>query len=309
MGCFPLHKMLRTTLAWGLLLGAASLLPAADTPASPATPPVPTVASIDFFRSLMAMTPEQRRTALAIKSAGQREVLEAKIREYAVMTDKERELRLRLLEIRLYLLPLMRMEPDMQTRMLARIPDKERPFVQYRLGDWNSLSPGEKEMLLATPSSLHAFLYRGYGRTGEGASKVGKIMPPNLDRYRERMIAKWQRLSEERRQEIVSRFDQFLALEKAKRQAVVQRLPMPDQAHAQKTLRRMEGLSPEERTQFLTGLRQFADLDYQARERFKRLTVYWNNMSIEERSLWRSIIVKVQNPPLPPGAALPALTP
>jgi len=298
---FP--RSLRASILTGLLglFAAASILTGAEPSVSMPPVPSPLVAPILHFRSLLAMTPEQQQGVLALKPEEQRTVLAAKLEEYAAMPEKERELRLRLLEIRLYLLNLMRMPPAEREAVLATIPEQDRTFVQSRLQDWSRLNGEEQQQVLQNRKSLHLFLYRGFVRGELDVVQISKITPPPPAAYRAQMIAKWQALPEERRQEIVRRFGTFLAMEAAQRQEVLQKLPVPDQARAQQTMRRIAALNPEQRSEFLNGLKKFADLDASARMRFLLGTERWSNMSAEERSLWRSIVVKVESPPLPPG--------
>ena len=79
------------------------------------TPPMPP-SPMDYFRSLLAMSPAQRESALAKKPARIRERILAKVNEYAALDPDERELRLRATELRWYLMPLLRTAPDRPRR-------------------------------------------------------------------------------------------------------------------------------------------------------------------------------------------------
>src|SRR2546425_3733073 len=70
---------------------------------SPPLPPLP----LDF-RQLLAMAPAEREKILAARSTEDRQILEGKIREYESLPPPEREARLRSLQLRLYVRPLIR---------------------------------------------------------------------------------------------------------------------------------------------------------------------------------------------------------
>src|SRR2546422_921168 len=100
-----------------LVISAVACVPAksAESPAavSPATaarpqpPPLPPP-PIEFFRQLLGMKPEEREKALALREPKTRQLVEAKVKQFEALPADERENRLRTLELRWYLLPLMK---------------------------------------------------------------------------------------------------------------------------------------------------------------------------------------------------------
>src|SRR5258708_30721944 len=115
-------------LAAGLLMsrsGAAQSAPAVRsetklTAALPPTPPLPP-SPLDYFRRILAMSATERDTLLAEKSPAVRKVLEDKLREYDALSADERQSRLRALELRWYLKPLMQMPASNRVSRLNAI--------------------------------------------------------------------------------------------------------------------------------------------------------------------------------------------
>ncbi|HTV76036.1 MAG TPA: hypothetical protein VMD57_03480, partial [Candidatus Baltobacteraceae bacterium] len=62
---------------------------------------------VEFFRQLLAMTPDERDNCLKIHPPEIRERILAKVAEYEALDPDERELRLRATELRWYLMPLL----------------------------------------------------------------------------------------------------------------------------------------------------------------------------------------------------------
>ena len=58
------------------------------------------VSPVAYFRKLLAMSPQQRESALAKKSPAVRARILAKVNEYIALDPDERELRLRATEVR-----------------------------------------------------------------------------------------------------------------------------------------------------------------------------------------------------------------
>src|SRR6185436_7401202 len=78
---------------------------------SDSLPPMPKMA-VEHFRELLNLTAAEREEALAEKSPEQKRLLLAKLREYESLKPEERDLRLRLIQLRLYLVPLMKLPPS-----------------------------------------------------------------------------------------------------------------------------------------------------------------------------------------------------
>lgn len=270
--------------------------PAALKANSPPTP-VPAQSLIQYFRQLLAMSPQERDQALAAKTPSRRALLLAKIKEYQEMPEKDRELRFYLLQLRLYMLPLMQLPPPDRAALLAAIPAKDRPAVQSRLRDWDKLLPDQQTQVLQNETNLHYFLYRRYASPALEKEALAKIMPKERSREVEKTIAQWQSLPEAQRQRIGRRLREFLALQPAQRQEMLLTLPEEDRLPIQQISQRLTALSPEQQASWVDGFKTYAGLSLEERRRFILQAERWQTMTKEERDLWRSIVTRPPDPP------------
>src|SRR5580765_302730 len=99
--------------------------------------PVTGKSPVAIFRELLAMSPQERQAAIAVRPPDiQKRILE-KLSEYEILPGELREQRLRETELRWYLRPLMEESPTNRTARLALIPEEERPLVEERLQAWD----------------------------------------------------------------------------------------------------------------------------------------------------------------------------
>ena len=94
----------RTVFVLALICGLLCF-PVFAQPAS--NPAAPVKSPVALFRELLAMSPEQRKVALASRPPeNQKRILE-KVEEYQILPEELRELRLRETELRWYLRPVL----------------------------------------------------------------------------------------------------------------------------------------------------------------------------------------------------------
>jgi hypothetical protein len=258
--------------------------------------PLPTQSPIQFFRRLLAMSPEELEQALAVKAPPQRPVLLAKIKEYKEMPEKKRELRLHLLQLRLYMLPLMNTPASDRAMRLAAIPEKDRPVVQARLQDWDRLSADEQALILRNDTNLHYFLFRGYSSPTMEQEAIAIIIPPERGRRLEEAIAHWHALPEAQREDISLKLGHFLIRDPAEWQRLLNTLPDHDRLPMQHILERLTTFSREQRLRWVDGFSKFASLSPQERCRFILQAERWQKMSNQERDLWRLIVARTRSP-------------
>src|SRR6185503_16893538 len=149
--CFP--TPVRGSLLWPLVAAFTSfwLSGFAQAPSVPAPgpnsgqhtnaqpPPPPNKSPVDLFRELWAMTPGEQRQFLADRAPENRRLLQAKLNEYKALSANERELRLRVTELRWYLLPLMQSPATNRVAQLAAVPAELRQMIHDRLRKWDQL--------------------------------------------------------------------------------------------------------------------------------------------------------------------------
>ena len=137
-------------------------------------PPLPLAQSpISFFRELLAMNPAERKQALTNRSPEVRSSILAKVREYESLKPDERELRLRVTELRWYLRPLMTAPATNRAAQLAMIPGRNRKLVEDRLREWDKLPPEVQKELLANEATIR-YLTEIEGRTDEQRQQIAR---------------------------------------------------------------------------------------------------------------------------------------
>jgi hypothetical protein len=300
-------KRLRQACGWlmGSVAALATFSLSADTitnplppiklvSASPNSVPLHHTAPIGFFRTLLVMAPAERAQQLAIYPPPIREGIEAKIREYEQLDPNERELRLRATELRWYLLPLLREAPTNRAALLAQVPDGLRDLVQSRLDQWKILPEPLQQEFLDNERVLHYFARVG-STNGAPASGDWVRTPPDSE------LARWQALSEDRRQQIATQVNRFFELTPDEKQETLNTLSDAEREQMEKTLDAFGNLSAAQRTECIHAFAKFASMNAAEKREFLKNAERWSQMSPEERQTWRDLVANVPNwPPLPP---------
>jgi hypothetical protein len=309
-----------------LLLGASYLLavsllaqaatnppasaPANSTPAHPRMsvpprppeflPPIPPLRSpIGFFRDLLVMNPAERKQALTNRPPESQKQILAKVLEYESLRPDERELRLRVTELRWYLLPLMTSPATNRPAQLAMIPDPDRKLVEDRLQEWDKLSPDVQKELLANEATLR-YLADIEGRTPEQRRQMFESIPLARREMLEQGINKWGSMSEDQRRKMLDRFKGFFELTDPEKQKALNTLSEPERQQIEKTLRTFGSLPPNQRAQCIRSFEKFAGLSTAERQQFLKSAERWTLMSPSERQAWRDLVQRMP-PPLPPS--------
>ncbi len=192
------------------LFSATNLLPRVQSP-------------VDFFRQLLAMTPKERADFLTNKPPEVRERLLAKASEYQALDSDERELRLRATEVRWYLLPFFRSQSTNHADRLAKVPDEIRELVKARVDEWDALSPEFQKEFLANERTLYYFSHID-------SANPPPFPPPLLGHGSNQWSAdqaRWNALSENERQQLTNRFNQFFQLTASEKQKRSTLCPLP----------------------------------------------------------------------------------
>jgi predicted Fe-S protein YdhL (DUF1289 family) len=291
------HLLLAALPAQAAATGAVSA-PANSAPARPPMPSLPPALSpISFFRDLLAMDAAGREQALTNRPPQIKAQILAKVREYESLKPDERELRLRVTELRWYLRPLMSAPATNRPAQLAMIPETYRKLVEDRLQEWDKLSPDLQAELLVNESTIR-YLTEIEGRTEEQRRQTLEAIPLGGRTVLERGIDKWSSLSEDRRQKMLSRFREFFELTAQEKRKVINTLPGLGRGQIEKTMRALDNLPPDQRDQCIRSLEKFAGLSLAERQQFLKSAERWKLMSPSERQVWRELVQRF--PPLPP---------
>jgi hypothetical protein len=284
----------------------AELPPSVPSAAPAVASPGLSSSPVDYFRRLLTSDPAELTRLLEEKPVAQRQLLEAKLREYRELPPAEREARLSATETRWYLRPLLAMQPQDRVSRLKLVPERYRAAILERLRAWDGLSPEARQDLLQFELVLRQ---RSDGRT----SSAG-VVPPlpgplavEMQLQLNRELAQWQELSGDRQQALLRRFETFFEQSPSQQEKTLGSLPDEERTMMESTLRAFARLAPGQRRQCLDAFAHFANLSETERADFFRNADVWRRLTAEERNTWRRLVS--QMPPLPPGLGSPPLPP
>jgi len=268
-------------------------------------PPLPTAKSpVDTFRELLAMNLTERKQFLADRSPENRRQILAKLRQYEALRPAERDLRLKVTELRWYLLPLMRTPATNRLEQFAAIPREDRQLVEDRLQLWDILPPELQKELLDNEATI-----RYLCELGNQNPSLTNTSPGNVSHPRQGSEL-WQNLSEDQKQKLLARFNQMFGLTDREKDKVLKTLSEPERQQIEKTLRKFSTLSPEQRAECIHSIEKFTKLSFEERRQFLKNADRWKLMSPDERQQWKEVVQKLTpQPPLPPGLNQPPLPP
>ncbi|MHB9008017.1 MAG: hypothetical protein ACYDC1_13910, partial [Limisphaerales bacterium] len=93
-----------------------------------------------------------REKVLEARPEVQRSYLRDRANEFLALDPLEREARLRLLELRAVLVPLLSAEPTNRVDLLREVPAAQRDLVDRQLEAWDTLPAGRQQQVLASES-------------------------------------------------------------------------------------------------------------------------------------------------------------
>jgi hypothetical protein len=275
------------------------------------TPPSPVFGQspVDFFRALLKMTPKERETALTGQPPERMRGLLAKVAEYEALPVEERNVRLRLVSLRFYLPPLMRMSAGDRSPALAMVPPEDRPLVQERLRRWDRVAPALQTEFLANEATVQYFLRLEYSSAREKPALL-KALREGVGPQVEGALATWNAYPPDRRRQIYDTFHRFFELSESEREKTLGSLGEAERRQMEASLQSFAALPEAERNRCIESFRKFASLSEAERAEFLHNVGRWKQMTAEERQTWRDLVEKLPAvPPLPPGMELTRLPP
>jgi hypothetical protein len=213
---------------------------------------------VDFFRQLLAMTPDERDTFLTNRPPEIRARILAKVGEYEALNPDERELRLRATELRWYLMPLLRAAPANRAARLAQVPADIRELVQDRLEEWSILPPPLQQEFLENERILRYFAHLD---ASNNPSENFWREPDAADR------AHWNTLSEAERRQVTAGFNQFFELTPDEKQKTLGTLSEAERGQMEKTLLAFEKMPAAQRAECVSAFAKFASMNPQQQAR------------------------------------------
>lgn len=260
---------------------------------------------VELFRNLLTMTAQERQGFLAHRSPETQKLILAKIREYQELNPEQRELRLRVTELRWYLLPLLNTAATNRNAQLTLVPAELRPLVDNRLEQWDNLTAEARKQVLENESTVRFNFELAAATPERRAETMAHISGADREKL-EAGLQRWQALPESQRREIVRHFQQYFELTPAEKERTLQTLSEPERLQIEKTLSLYEGLTPAQRSQCLKSFQKFASLTPEQRRQFLKDAEHWKLMTPSERQSWRNLVYTLsRQPPLPPGLSPP----
>lgn len=276
----------------------------AQPPTLPEPPPMPPPAPspVDRFRQLLEMSPAEREGFLGARRPEQRDYLRARLAEFDALPPPERELRLHLLNLRYYLLPLLREPVDRREELLRQVPPKYRELVAERLAAWDRLSAEQQAEMLAGESVFAGLPLHELATSPVPRAAAAQLPPARREQF-QRDLDHWEALPETERARITERLASLLNFSAREKARVLAGIEASKREQVTRLLQAFEALPPAERARSLEALQRLANLPPEQRERFLQNATRWQTMSAEERQAWRDLHALL--PPLPPGLELP----
>lgn len=294
-------------LGWVVALGGAEL-EGEGTRVASALPPLPgspealavgvARSPVERFRQLLLMPAADRARAVEAEPAMTREGLRAKLREYEALDPEERDRRLRVTQLRWYLVPLMQVVPTNRAPVLAVIPQDIRALVARRLEEWDLLAPGLQADVLRFESTLHYFV-----RLESSGPEQRVAMAAGLSEDRrasmESTLEQFRGLSEVQQRRMFERFTALFLLGDAERERVLAGVPPGERSQLGATLEWFRGVPESDRRDWFAGFQAFAAMSRAERSVFLKQAERWKTMTSDERGVWRRMMASL--PPVPPG--------
>lgn len=267
-------------------------------PAPGGNSPTPVKSPVALFRELLAMTPEERSEAIALRPPDiQKRILE-KLTEYEILPGELRELRLRETELRWYLRPLMDEPKANRALLLARVPEELRTRVEEQLQQWDLLPPDLQEQFKNNDLIASYFAQSG-AATPQQREEMLRRIPADQREELEKGLTQWKAMSDTERQKMVAAFNKFFELTPEEKQKALDIVSDEERQQMKDTLASYQNLSPEKRAQCLRSFETFARMGIAERQQFLKNAERWREMTLEERERWRRVVELA--PIMPPG--------
>jgi hypothetical protein len=288
---------------------ATPAAPAKSTPLPPPPPPPlppPPRNPVDTLRQLLAMNAAERAAALERKPAKQREYLEQRLRDFDALTPAARELQLRSLQLRYYLLPVLKAAPANRAAQLRVIPAEDRKVIEARLEEWDRLPASHQRELLQNENTLRCFPRFETNSPAQQAAALAGVSPERRQQVEEDLV-RWRAYTPAQRERMYDHFQQFFALSARQKEKTLKVLPEAERQRMLLTLRAFEKLPSEQRARCIAAFQKFSAMSSADRARFLQNAARWEAMTDAERDAWRDLMARM--PPLPPGLGAPPMPP
>lgn len=261
-------------------------------------PPIPP-SPIEQFRQWLRMPASDREKSLGEYPEAKQAILRQKLQAYEAMPPDQRERRLRMLELRWYLRPLMNSAPQQRGDYLSMIPVRLHELVTTRLQQWDNL-PTETRMEILASDEARELATRHFVQLRRNPVRTQDLLPLN-EQQRATLqdnLKHWNQTSPSHRQKMGAHLASFFELPKSVQERTLGQLSEADRLEMQQTLDAFARLSPESRRACVNSFQKFAIMTPEERGAFLRNAARWQQMSAQERETWRRLVTML--PPMPP---------
>ncbi len=253
---------------------------------------------VAIFRDLLAMSPAQRREAIALRPPDiQKRILE-KLNEYELLPRDLSDLKLRETELRWFLRPMMDVPRENRAALLARVPQELRAQVEERLQMWDLLPPEVQERW-----KDNDLIASYFAQAGTVTTELLAQVPAEKRDEIEKEFEHWKTLSTDERQKALAGFKQFFELTPGQKEKTLDTVSDDERQQMQETLKSYEKLTPQQRVKCLNSFQKLALMSAAERQQFLKYAERWREMSPEEREKWRHLVTIT--PLLPPEDTQP----
>lgn len=284
--------------------GNTAAVPTISVPAKSSTfphinpPPLPPVAQFD---QLLRASPEDRTNQLANKSVASRGLILRALAQFETLTGVEREervLQLRVAQLRFFLRPLLRANPEDRARILEATPGADRVLIASRLAVWDTLPASTRQEVLESDDALQHFVRQASTRSGirPGTNSLNTAVLQEVQKSWDL----WQSLSPEERARREANFGRFFNLTSDEQIRAIGGLPTAERKRMEYALTQFNQLPPARRELCVQIFDRLACLPEAERAVFLRNATKWEAMTQSERDAWRLLVVSVPPPPMPP---------
>ena len=299
---FHCYGALLAVFLWSTALfaqPAVSTLPLRTAPLPPSRKtPIPSVSDspVSHLKRLLEADLQQRNALLPPEGESSRLFWQKKLQEYEKLEPEERQRRLQEAQWHWYLMLIMRTEGPARSRVLAQIPEEDRPLMENRLQVWEALPEDIQQGILTHLPALRYFARFASTSDAEDRANPSKDLQPT-DVASKNDHSEWNELTPERRQSIFLSYQAFFDLKTPVKRRVLSKIPLPQRMGIQERVTQMDRLSPSQRDQCLAALEAYARMSEEERQRFQQTAQQWKSLPLESLATIRKVAVKV--PPLP----------
>jgi hypothetical protein len=253
-----------------------------------------------------ASLPAVPTAQLATAAAHQRRFLLGKLAEYDALSPEERELRLRVTELRWQLVPMMHGNQVDRTQRLSKLPPADRKLVEERLRDWDKLPADLRRDILANEVTIQHYL-RLESSTPEQRKAMLEALPAERRKKLETDLAAWNGQSLDRRQKMLVSFHRFFELNEHEKELTLGKLSEAERRQMAQTLQQFDQLPVQQRLVCIRSFLKFSSMKPEQQMEFLTNAERWEKMTPGERETWRHLVTQL--PPLPPGFDDPPMPP